>query len=65
MTDTSQATKLGAPVIGGGPAGSAIAATREDPVNRFAYQQGIAPDHAVSLLITVGENSYLAERPGA
>lgn len=41
------------------------AITREDPVNRFAYQPGVAPDHAVSLLMPVGENSYLAERPGA
>jgi len=36
---------------------------REEPVNRFVYREGIAPDQAVSLLMPVGESSYLAERP--
>jgi serine/threonine-protein kinase HipA len=32
-------------------------------INRFAYGEGVAPDQAVSLLMPVGESSYLAERP--
>lgn len=41
------------------------AITRDDPVNRFVYQPTVVPEHAVSLLMPVGERSYVAERPGA
>jgi serine/threonine-protein kinase HipA len=37
--------------------------TREDPVNRFAYDEHVPPAQAVSLLMPVTESSYLAERP--
>jgi len=37
--------------------------TREDPVNRFAYDERVAAAQAVSLLMPVTESSYLAERP--
>lgn len=41
------------------------ALTREDPLNRFAYDAGVAASQAVSLLMPVGGGSYLAERAGA
>lgn len=44
------------------PVGAII---RDDAINRFAYQPEVDPDLAVSLLMPTGENSYLAERPGA
>ena len=37
--------------------------TREDPVNRFAYDEHVPAAQAVSLLMPVNESSYLAERP--
>lgn len=36
--------------------------TREE-INRFAYDPGVSPGSAVSLLMPVSETSYLAERP--
>ena len=37
--------------------------TREDPINRFAYDEHVPAAQAVSLLMPVTESSYLAERP--
>jgi serine/threonine-protein kinase HipA len=37
--------------------------TREDPVNRFAYDENVAAAKSVSLLMPVTEGSYPAERP--
>ncbi len=39
--------------------------SREDPLNRFAYDAGVAASQAVSLLMPVDGGAYLAERPGA
>ena len=36
---------------------------REDPVNRFAYDEHVPAAQAVSLLMPVTESSYLAEQP--
>jgi serine/threonine-protein kinase HipA len=36
--------------------------TREDPINRFAYDEHVSPALAVSLLMPISESSYLAER---
>ena len=41
------------------------ALSREQPLNRFAYSPAVAPAQAVSLLMPVGGDSYLAERTGA
>lgn len=38
--------------------------TREEPLNRFVYDSAIAPAQAVSLLMPVGSEVYVAERTG-
>lgn len=39
--------------------------SREEPLNRFVYDSGVAPAEAVSLLMPVGTEAYLADRTGA
>lgn len=39
--------------------------SREEPLNRFSYEAKVAPGQAVSLLMSVGDDPYVAERTGA